>query len=232
MLHLAAQHGEQMARVRAIGLSGQMHGAVLLDADGAVLRPAILWNDGRSGDACVALEATVPESRAITGNLAMPGFTAPKLWWLREHEPEVHARTAWVLLPKDWLRLRLTGERYTDYSDASGTLWLDVAARDWSERMLAAYGLSRAHMPALIDGSAVGGYLHGKIAGRWGLRAGIPVAGGGGDNAASAVGIGAVAAGQGFVSLGTSGVIFVCADRVLANPAVAVHAFCHALPDR
>jgi len=232
MLRLAGQHGSAMARVRAIGLSGQMHGAVLLDASGEVLRPAILWNDGRSGDACAALESAVPELRGITGNLAMPGFTAPKLYWLRENEPEIHARTACVLLPKDWIRLRLTKERHTDYSDASGTLWLDVGARTWSDRMLSACGLSRAQMPSLVEGGAVAGCLHGAVARRWGLPEDIPVAGGAGDNAASAIGIGAVMPGQGFVSLGTSGVIFVCADRFLPNPDSAVHAFCHALPDR
>jgi xylulokinase len=232
MLRLAGQHGGAMARVRAIGLSGQMHGAVLLDASGEALRPAILWNDGRSGDACAALESAVPELRAITGNLAMPGFTAPKLVWLRENEPEIHARTACVLLPKDWIRLRLTNERRTDYSDASGTLWLDVGAREWSDRMLSACGLSLAQMPSLGEGSAVAGRLHGAVARRWGLPEDIPVAGGAGDNAASAIGIGAVMPGQGFVSLGTSGVIFVCADRFLPNPDGAVHAFCHALPDR
>ncbi len=232
MRRLAALHGGAIARVRAIGLSGQMHGAVLLDGAGEVLRPAILWNDGRSGDACAALESAVPELRAITGNLAMPGFTAPKLVWLRENEPEIYARTACVLLPKDWIRFRLTGERHTDYSDASGTLWLDVGARNWSDRMLSACGLSRAQMPSLVEGSAVAGRLYGEVARRWGLPEDIPVAGGGGDNAASAVGIGAVMPGQGFVSLGTSGVIFVCADRFLPNPGSAVHAFCHALPDR
>ena len=133
MLHLTRQHGLALRQVRAIGLSGQMHGAVLLDASHTVLRPAILWNDGRSGDACGALEAAVPELREITGNLAMPGFTAPKLWWLRENEPEIHARVACVLLPKDWVRFRLTDELHTDYSDASGTLWLDVGARKWSQ---------------------------------------------------------------------------------------------------
>ena len=232
MLRLTAEHGGAMAKVRAIGLSGQMHGAVLLDATDDVLRPAILWNDGRSADACVALESAVPELRDITGNLAMPGFTAPKLVWLRENEPEIFARTACVLLPKDWIRLRLTGERHTDYSDASGTLWLDVGARKWSDRMLAACGMSRAQMPALVEGSAAAGRLKAEFARRWGLPDDIPVAGGAGDNAASAVGIGAVLAGQGFVSLGTSGVIFVCADRFLPNPASAVHAFCHALPNR
>ena len=232
MLRLASGHGDAMARVRAIGLSGQMHGAVLLDASGEVLRPAILWNDGRSGDACAELETNVPRLRAITGNLAMPGFTAPKLLWARKHEPEIFARTACVLLPKDWLRWGMTGTRYTDYSDASGTLWLDVGARQWSDVMLSVCGLTAAQMPKLVEGSAAAGRLHGDIARRWKLPADIPVAGGGGDNAASAVGIGAVLPGQGFVSLGTSGVIFVCADRFLSNPGSAVHAFCHALPNR
>ncbi len=232
MAQLAQSHAESMRTVRGIGLAGQMHGAVLLDAQDEVLRPAILWNDGRSGAQCVALMRDVPALTQIAGNLAMPGFTAPKLQWVREHEPEIHARTARVLLPKDWLRLRLTGEAITDMSDASGTLWLDVARRDWSDTLLHATGLSRAQMPALVEGSAPGGHLRGELARRWGLPEGTVVAGGGGDNAASAVGIGAVEPGQGFVSLGTSGVIFVVSDRFRPNPASAVHAFCHALPAR
>ena len=230
MDQLAAGHGNALKSVRAVGLSGQMHGAVLLDARNEVLRPAILWNDGRSGAACEALEAAVPGQAGITGNLAMPGFTAPKLWWLREHEPDVFKRTARVLLPKDYLRLRMTGEAVTDCSDASGTLWLDVAARQWSPRMLEACGLDVSHMPALVEGSAIAAGLTPAFAARWGLRPGTPVAGGGGDNAASAVGMGVVAAGQGFVSLGTSGVVFLATDGFRPNPAQAVHAFCHALP--
>ena len=229
---LAQSHAQALAAVRGIGLSGQMHGAVLLDERDAVLRPAILWNDGRSAAQCEALMCDVPELTAITGNLAMPGFTAPKLQWVREHEPAVFARTARVLLPKDYLRLMLTGAAITDMSDASGTLWLDVARRDWSDRMLQATGLTRAHMPALVEGSAPGGTLRGELARRWGLAKGVVVAGGGGDNAASAVGIGAVEAGQGFVSLGTSGVIFVVSDAFRPNPQSAMHAFCHALPGR
>ena len=232
MGELAGAHPKAMRAVRGIGLSGQMHGAVLLDERDEVLRPAILWNDGRSGEQCAALARAVPELAQITGNLAMPGFTAPKLLWVREHEPEVFARTARVLLPKDLLRLRLTGDAITDCSDASGTLWLDVAARDWSDRLLHACGLTRAHMPALVEGSAPAGYLLPGLARRWGLADGLVVAGGGGDNAASAVGIGAIEPGQGFVSLGTSGVIFVASDRHRANPAAAMHAFCHALPGR
>ncbi|CAG0946120.1 xylulokinase [Gammaproteobacteria bacterium] len=228
---LAVEHAAAMAAVQAIGLSGQMHAAVLMDAAGEVLRPAILWNDGRSGDACAALEAAVPGLHAITGNLAMPGFTAPKLWWLREHEPAVFGRVRSVLLPKDWLRFRLTGEKVSEMSDASGTLWLDVGQRRWSPDVLAACGLGIRHMPRLVEGSEVSAQLLPAPAARWGLRPGIPVAGGGGDNAASAVGIGAVRPGQGFVSLGTSGVIFLTSDRFRPNPASAMHAFCHALPN-
>ncbi|MDM0105776.1 xylulokinase [Variovorax sp. J22R24] len=229
-LHRSSAHA--LSAVRAIGLSGQMHGAVAIDAAGEVLRPAILWNDGRSAAQCEALEARVPRLRAIAGNLAMPGFTAPKLLWMQENEPDLFARTACVLLPKDWLRYRLSGTLASDMSDASGTLWLDVGARDWSDELLAACGLRRQQMPGLVEGSAVAGRLKPELAARWGLRADIPIAGGGGDNAASAVGMGLVRAGQGFVSLGTSGVIFVCGDRFAPDPGRAVHAFCHALPGR
>ena len=230
LLRLAEGHPAAMAAVQAIGLSGQMHGAVLLGADDTVLRPAILWNDGRSGAECAELEASCPGLREITGNLAMPGFTAPKLAWVRRHEPAVFAATRCVLLPKDWLRWRLCGEKVSDMSDASGTLWLDVGRRAWSAAALAATGLSEAHMPRLVEGSAAAGHLLPALAKRWGLPAQVLIAGGGGDNAASAVGMGAVQPEQGFVSLGTSGVIFLVGDRFRPNPAQAVHAFAHALP--
>ena len=232
MDELAAAQPRALREVRGIGLSGQMHGAVLLDAAERVLRPAILWNDGRSAVQCAQLMREVPDIATIAGNLAMPGFTAPKLLWLREHEPDHFARSECVLLPKDYLRLRLTGVRCTDCSDASGTLWLDVGRRAWSPRLLQVCGLSLAHMPALVEGDAPSGVVRGELARRWGLPEGVPVAGGGGDNAASAVGVGAVRPGQGFVSLGTSGVIFVVSDRFRPNPAAATHAFCHALPGR
>lgn len=232
MDRLAAGHAGDLAQVRGIGLSGQMHGAVLLDRSEQVLRPAILWNDGRSAAQCEALTRVLPQLSAITGNLAMPGFTAPKLLWVREHEPALFERTARVLLPKDWLRLQLTGECFSDCSDASGTLWLDVAGRDWSDAALSACGLERAHMPALVEGSAPSGMLRAALARRWGLPSNVVLAGGGGDNAASAVGIGAVSPGQGFVSLGTSGVVFVVSDAFRPNPKDGVHAFCHALPGR
>jgi xylulokinase len=229
---LRAQAPEAFAELTAIGLSGQMHGATLLDAADRVLRPAILWNDTRASAECAELTACCPRLSLIAGNLAMPGFTAPKLAWVARHEPELFARVASVLLPKDYLRLRLTGDKVSDMSDASGTLWLDVAGRDWSDELLAATGLARAHMPRLVEGSAPSGTLLPSVARAWGLPASVIVAGGGGDNAASAIGIGATTPGDGFLSLGTSGVLFVVTDRFRPNPASSVHAFCHALPGR
>ncbi|PIF26852.1 xylulokinase [Acidovorax sp. 56] len=229
---LRAQVPTAWAQVRGIGLSGHMHGAVVLGAQGQVLRPAILWNDGRASAECAALEQAVSTARQITGNLAMPGFTAPKLLWLRTHEPAVFAQIRKVLLPKDWLRLQLTGTAVSDMSDASGTLWLDVQARAWSPAMLQACGLDASHMPALAEGNAPTGTLLGDIARRWGLGEGVVVAAGAGDNAASAVGVGARTAGQGFVSLGTSGVVFRVTDAFAPATERAVHAFAHALPQR
>ena len=217
--------------VKAVGLSGQMHGATLLDASDLPLRPAILWNDGRAGAECVEMESAEPRARQITGNLVMPGFTAPKLQWVRRHEPDIFRRTATVLLPKDYVRLMLTGEKVSDMSDASGTSWLDVARRDWSDAMLAVTGLTRAHMPRLVEGSAVSGTLRSQVAAVLGLPC-VPVAGGGGDNAASAAGLGVVNSGQAFLSLGTSGVLFVANDRFCPNAEKAAHAFCHCLPGR
>jgi xylulokinase len=227
---LAAAHPDAMARVAGIGLSGQMHGAVLLDSAGAVLRPAILWNDVRSSAECAELEAAEPSMRAVTGNIAFPGFTAPKLLWVRKHEPEVFARIAHVVLPKAWLRYVLTGALFEDMSDASGTLWLDVGRRDWSDAMLAATGLVRAQMPPLVEGTAPAGTLKPELAARFGMRGAPVLAGGAGDNAAGAVGLGAIEAGSAFISLGTSGVMFVTTDRFLPNPDEAVHAFCHTVP--
>jgi xylulokinase len=219
------------AAVRAVGLSGQMHGATLLDRNDRPLRPAILWNDGRSAAECVELERQAPDSRAITGNIMMPGFTAPKLLWVSRHEPEIFRRTASVLLPKDYVRLKLTGEKVSDMSDASGTGWLDVGRRDWSDTLLGATGLSRAHMPRLVEGTNQSGSIMASVAGRLQLPQAV-VAGGGGDNAASAVGLGVVEPGQAFLSLGTSGVLFVVTDRFRPNPDRAAHAFCHCLPHR
>ncbi len=220
------------SQVRAIGLSGQMHGATLLDSHDRPLRPAILWNDGRSAEECLELERREPSSRAITGNIMMPGFTAPKLLWVARHEPDLFRRTACVLLPKDYVRLRLTGEKVSEMSDAAGTGWLDVSRREWSDAMLAATDLSRAHMPRLVEGSSPSGTLSEEAVAELKLARRVVVAGGGGDNAASAVGLGVVRPGQAFLSLGTSGVLFVVTDRFRPNPERAAHAFCHCLPGR
>lgn len=228
MLALSKQHSLQ--QVKAIGLSGQMHGATLLDDRQRVLRPAILWNDGRSAAQCQALERAVPQSRQITGNLMMPGFTAPKLLWVQQHEPHLFSQIDKVLLPKDYLRWCMTGEFAGDMSDAAGTGWLNVAQRDWSDEMLAACGLSRRHMPQLFEGNQITGQTHTELARRWGMPP-VPVVAGGGDNAAGAIGVGLYQAGQAMLSLGTSGVYFAVSDGFLSNPASAVHSFCHALPD-
>ncbi|AWH88720.1 xylulokinase [Limnobaculum parvum] len=228
MLALAAQH--DLSSVKAMGLTGQMHGATLLDKQMKVLRPAILWNDGRSAAECAALEKAVPQSRAITGNLMMPGFTAPKLKWLEKHEPAIFQATDKVLLPKDYLRLLITGELASDMSDAAGTMWMDVGKRDWSDEILSACNLSRDNMPKLFEGCQITGNVSADIAARWKIGQ-IPVAAGGGDNAAGAVGIGLYRAGQAMLSLGTSGVYFAVSDGFLSNPESAVHSFCHALPN-
>ena len=218
--------------LRGIGLSGQMHGAVLLGAQDAVLRPVILCNDNRSAPQCEVLRAADLGLEALAGNRIMPGFTAPKLLWVREHEPEVFSQVSKVLLPKDYLRLQLTGDYATDCSDASGTLWLDVAARDWSERALAACDLGIEHMPLLYEGSAPTGTVRPEWCQRWGIPRDAVVAAGAGDNAASAMGLGAIDPGEGFVSLGTSGVIFLSTAQFQPKLNRAVHAFCHALPHR
>ncbi len=215
--------------LEAIGLSGQMHGATLLGEDDRVLRPAILWNDGRSAAECAELERRMPASRKITGNLAMPGFTAPKLLWVQRHEPECFGRIARVLLPKDYLRLCMTGDAATDLADASGTLWVDVAARRWSSEMIEACDLSIETMPTLYEGTEVTGRLRPEVAEAWGCER-VPVVAGGGDQAAGAIGAGVIAPGRALLSLGTSGVYFVADDRFSPNPERAVHAFCHALP--
>jgi xylulokinase len=222
----------ELAAVRGLGLSGQMHGAVLLDRDGAVLRPAILWNDGRAHAECEVLERAIPDLGRIAGVPAMPGFTAPKLMWVARHDPEIFSRVHTVLLPKDYVRWRMTGELITDCSDAAGTLWLDQAQRAWSEPILQATGLSSAHMPYVVEGCAAGGQLRADIARQWGLAPTVVVAGGAGDAAAGAIGIGAVDDGDAFVSLGTSAQYFVSTSTYRPYPEAFIHAFCHALPGR
>ena len=226
---LRAEPGIDLGSVRGIGLSGHMHGATLVDADDRALRPCILWNDTRSFAEAAELDAN-PVFRAKTGNIVFPGFTAPKLLWLAKHEPAVFEKVAKVLLPKDYLRLWLTGEHISEMSDSAGTSWLDTGARSWSDELLAAGSMRRDQMPALVEGTEVAGFLRREIAAALGLPAGIPVAGGAGDNAASACGMGTVAAGHAFASLGTSGVLFAANESYLPNPGSAVHAFCHALP--
>lgn len=228
---LRQENALALAAVKSIGIAGQMHGAVLLDDKGDVLRSAILWNDGRCAAECVDLEAREPKSRQLTGNIAMPGFTAPKLLWVAKHEPEIFAKVAKVLLPKDYIRFRLTGDYVSEMSDAAGTLWLDVAERKWSPQMLDATGLSESHMPRLVEGLDVSGMLKFDISDAFGFPRDAVVAGGAGDNAAGAVGIGAVVPGQAFLSLGTSGVLFLCNDKFSPNSERTVHAFCHCLPE-
>ncbi|MES2136560.1 MAG: xylulokinase [Pseudomonadota bacterium] len=226
-----ALDSDKRRAVQAIGLAGQMHGATLLDSADRPLRAAILWNDGRADRQCAELEAAEPRSREITANMAFAGFTAPKLLWVRDNEPDKFEATETVLLPKDYLRLRMTGDKATDVSDASGTLWLDVAGRRWSEAMLAATGLEQRHMPRLFEGVEISGDLRADVANEWGMDR-VPVAAGAGDNAAAAIGAGVVADGDAFISLGTSGVSFVSTDRLRADPDSGLHAFCHALPGR
>jgi xylulokinase len=220
--------------VDAIGLAGQMHGAVLLDTADRVLRPAILWNDQRTAAECDAIRAAVGPDRliAITGNDALTGFTAPKLVWVRDHEPEIWRRIAHVLLPKDYVRLRLSGEHAIDKADGAGTILFDLAARDWSPIVLAALGIDPAWMPPTFEGPEPTGSLTSAAAAETGLRAGTPIVAGGGDQAANAVGTGVAEPGTVALSLGTSGVIFAATDRPIFEPAGRVHAFCHAVPDR
>ncbi len=227
---LKAKHPKELAAVKGIGLSGQMHGATLLDADDKVLRPCILWNDTRSYVEAAALDSD-PRFRKLTGNIVFPGFTAPKLAWVAKHEPAIFAKVAKVLLPKDYLRLWLTGEHISEMSDSAGTSWLDTGKRAWSSELLAATGLDEKQMPRLIEGTEQGGKLRGELAGQWGITGSVVVAGGAGDNAASACGMGTVSDGAAFVSLGTSGVLFAANAAYLPKPESAVHAFCHALPN-
>ncbi|QOZ76266.1 xylulokinase [Bradyrhizobium sp. CCBAU 53351] len=227
---LKASHGQELAAVKGIGLSGQMHGATLLDAGLRPLRPCILWNDGRAAAECRVLEQRWPALRAVTGNKAMPGFTAPKLLWIATHEPDIFAATKLVLQPKAYLRLALSGEAVEDVSDASGSLWFDAARRDWSDAALAATGLTREHMPRLVEGCAPAARLRSELARRWGITGRPVIAGGAGDNPSGAIGIGAIQPGTAFISLGTSGALLAPTAMIAANPDRAVHTFCHAIP--
>ena len=229
-----ASTGVAAADVEAVGLTGQMHGAVLLDEAGEVVRPAILWNDQRTGSECDEIRARVGPARLveITGNDAITGLTAPKLLWVRRHEPANWARVRHVLLPKDYLRLRLTGDYAMDKADAAGTLLFDLAARTWSSDVLAALDLDPALFSPTFEGPVVTGPVTPSAAAETGLRAGTPVVAGGGDQAANAVGVGVVDEGTVALSLGTSGVIFAATRSPIHEPNGRVHAFCHAVPDR
>jgi len=220
--------------VKAVGLTGQMHGLVLLDEADEPLRPAILWNDQRTGAECNEMRATVGTERliAITGNDALTGFTAPKILWVRNHEPDLYARAAHVLLPKDYLRLRLTGEHAMDKAGGAGTVLFDLAGRDWSPSILADLNLDAAWFPPTFEGPAVTGTVTASAAAATGLSEGTPVVGGGGDQAANAVGVGAVREGVAALSLGTSGVVFVTTDSPQVEPEGRLHAFCHAVPGK
>nr|MBA2556594.1 xylulokinase [Chloroflexota bacterium] len=226
--------GVASEEIVGLGLTGQMHGAVLLDGTDTPIRPAMLWNDGRTGEQCDEIERRVGLDRllAIAGNPALTGFQAPKILWVRDHESEAYARVQRVLLPKDYIRLLLTGDAATDASDASGTLLLDLAARDWSDEILAALDIPRSWLPTVHEGPELTGHLRDDVAAELGLPAGLPVAAGGGDNAAAAVGTGIVR--EGFVSssVGTSGVIFAHTDAFLPDPEGRLHAFCHAIPGK
>lgn len=226
--------GVDGSAVEAVGLTGQMHGLVTLDPRDEVLRPAILWNDQRTGAECDAIREIVGRPRLIatTGNDALPGFTAPKLVWLQRHEPEVWARIAHVLLPKDLVRLRLTGEHAVDTADGSGTILFDLAARDWSPEIVDALGIDRRWLPTTYEGPAVTGTITEAAASSTGLRPGTPVVAGGGDQAAAAVGVGSVVPGVSSLSLGTSGVMFTTTEGATIEPDGRLHAFCHAVPDR
>ena len=228
------QSGADAREIRGVGLSGQMHGLVLLDGAGEVLRPAILWCDGRTGEECREITETIGRERLIeiTANPALPGFTAGKILWVRKHEPELWARTRHILLPKDYIRYRLTGAFATEVSDASGMNLLDVPARRWSQEVLQKLGIDEGLLGEMHESVDVVAGVTADAARATGLAAGTPVVGGAGDNAAAAVGTGVVVPGRAFTTLGTSGVIFACSDEVRIDPQGRVHSFCHAVPGK
>lgn len=220
--------------VGAIGLTGQMHGLVLLDAGGEPLRPAILWNDQRTAAECAELTQRIGERRVLelTGNPVLTGFTAPKLLWVRRHEADVFARVRHALLPKDYLRYCLSGECWSDVSDASGTSWLGVARREWSDEMIAAGEARREWLPEVAESCAVVTRTAGAFAESCGLTSGVPIVAGAGDQAAQAVGCGTIREGVVSVTIGTSGVVFAASDAYVVEPRGRLHAFCHATPGR
>lgn len=227
---LVASHPKELAAVKAIGLSGQMYGATVLGADDKPLRPAILWNDTRTEKQCAELERLEPGVRKIAGRMPTPGVTAVKLLWLREHERAIYDATKCVLLPKDYVRLMLSGEKASDMADSSGTMWMDIATRDWSEELLSATGMQRSQLPRLHEGTEVTGKLRSELAARWGMAGNVVIAGGGGDNACGACGTGVIGEGEGTVSLGTSGVLFVAMNKPRPSLDYAIETLCHSVP--
>ena len=228
---LVSQNPTAMGALAGLAVSGHMHGAVLLDNQGGVLRPCIMWNDTRSAREAATLDAQ-SEVRTLSGNIVFPGFTAPKLAWVARHEPDIFSRIDKVVLPKDFLTRWLTGHVFSDMSDASGTAWLDVANRDWSTALLEAGQLRLDHMPHAVEGTAAIGSVRQELASEMGLPNTVTVAAGAADNAAAACGIGALNEGDGFVSLGTSGVLLAARERCAPSPETAVHTFCHPVPAR
>jgi xylulokinase len=229
-----AQTEVQPEDIKGVGMTGQMHGLVLLDADGEVLRPALLWNDQRTGAECDQIREIVGRDRfiQITGNDALTGFTAPKILWVRNHEPEVFAKVRQILLPKDYVRFKLTGEYASDRAGGSGTILFDLASRDWSPEILEALDISGEWLPRTYEGTAVTGTLSAEAAQATGLKAGTPVFGGGGDQETGATGNGAVVEGVVSLNLGTSGVVFAAVDQPIVEPEGRLHAFCHAVPGK
>jgi xylulokinase len=231
LIALAQSHPEEMSHVKAIGISGHMHGAVMLDARDEPLRSCILWNDTRSAAEAKVLDKTKDVQR-LSGNLVFPGFTAPKIKWVQHHEPQIFQQLKTVLLPKDYLRFWLTGVHLAEMSDAAGTSWLNVQTRQWSDQLIEEGGITPKTLPPLVEGSAPAGTIKPQLAKRWGMAETVMLVGGGADNAAAACGVGALQEGQGFVSLGTSGVVLVARDGCHPAPETAVHTFCHAVPDK
>lgn len=231
MQQLRDKYPAEIKKIKAIGFSGQQHGATLLDRAGNVLRPAILWNDGRSSEECLQLMSQVKNATQIVGSIIMPGFTAPKLLWVKKHEPEIFKKIHKILLPKDYLRFLMSGDFATDLSDASSTAWLDIKNRKWSQELLSACDLTLDHMPTAFEGNEVTGKIKKSIADQWGLSDQVKLVAGAGDNAASAMSMGSVNPHVAYLSLGTSATFFVACENYQPNPDAAIHTWCHAVPN-
>ena len=232
LTQLYKKNPKEFSSTISMGISGHMHGATLLDKKGEVIRPCILWNDTRSYQECIEFEDQEFDVRQLSGNITMPGFTAPKINWIKKNEKENFKKIDKVLLPKDYLRFYLTGEFFSEMSDASGTLWLDIKNRKWSEKLLSASFLTKENMPALVEGNEEAGILKDTLKNKFNFNNNVIIVGGAGDNAASAAGLGVIEENQSFISLGTSGVFFTPTSSFLSNTDKAVHSFCHCLPNK